>query len=68
MKNKQKRLRIKEKKQVDALNTLRSDNGKLAIEDVIPENALKNDEAKMSLIKLKNRKSCSQRKINLQSK
>ena len=33
-------------KQVDALKTFKSDNEKLTIEDVIPKNALNNDEAK----------------------
>ena len=40
------------KKQVDALNTLKSNN-QLAIEDVIPKNALNNDEAKKELHKIK---------------
>ena len=41
------------KKQVDALNTLKSDN-QLTIEDVIPKNALNNDgEAKKELDKIK---------------
>ena len=40
------------KKQIDALNTLKSNN-QLTIKDVIPDNTLKNDEAKRSLIKLK---------------
>ena len=39
-------------KQVEALNTLKPNN-QLTIEDVIPKNALNNDEAKKSLIKLK---------------
>ena len=39
-------------KQVDALNTLKSDN-QLKIEDVIPKNALINDEAKKELDKIK---------------
>ena len=32
-------------KQVKALNTFKSDHEKLTIEDVIPKNALKNNEA-----------------------
>ena len=40
-------------KQVEALNTFKSDNKKLTIEDVIPKSAFNNDEAKKSLIKLK---------------
>ena len=39
-------------KQVEALNTLKSNN-QLTIKDVIPKNALNNDEVKKSLIKLK---------------
>ena len=45
-------------KQVDALNTLKSSN-QLTTEDVIPKNALNNDEAE---------KKCRQRKINLRNK
>ena len=40
------------KKQVDALNTLKSNN-QLTIEDVIPKNALINDEAKKEFDKIK---------------
>ena len=40
------------KKQVDALNTLKSNN-QLTTEDVIPKNALNNDEAKKELDKIK---------------
>ena len=40
------------KKQVEALNTLKSSN-QLAIEDVISKNALNNDEAKNELDKIK---------------
>ena len=36
------------KKQIDALNTLKSNN-QLTIEDVIPKNALNNDEARKEL-------------------
>ena len=39
-------------KQVEALNTLKSNN-QLAIEDVIPKNALNNDDAKKELNKIK---------------
>ena len=38
--------------QVDALNTLKSNN-QLIIEDVIPKNALNNDQAKKELDKIK---------------
>ena len=38
-------------KHVEALNTLKSNN-QLTIEDIIPKNALNNDEAKKSLVKL----------------
>ena len=41
-----------DKKQVEALNTLKSNN-QLTIEDVIPGNALSNDEAKKELDKIK---------------
>ena len=51
-------------KQVEALNTLKSNN-QLTIKDVIP----KNDEAKRELDKIKEiEKKCRQRKINLQNK
>ena len=40
------------KKQVDALNTLKSDNNKLPIEDEIPKNAFNNDEAKKEINKI----------------
>ena len=40
------------KKQVEALNTLKS-NKQLTIEDVIPKNTLNNDEAKKELDKIK---------------
>ena len=40
------------KKQVESLNTLNSNN-QLTIEDVIPKNALNNDEAKKELNKTK---------------
>ena len=39
-------------KQVEALNTFKSDNEKLTIEDVIPKSALNNDEAKKELDKI----------------
>ena len=41
-----------DKKQVDSLNTLNSNN-QATIEDVIPNDALNNNEAKMSSIKFK---------------
>ena len=40
-------------KQVEALNTFKSDNEKLTIEDVIPKSALNNDEAIKELDKIK---------------
>ena len=40
------------KKQVDALNTLKSNN-QLTIEDVIPNDALNNNEAKKELDKIR---------------
>ena len=40
------------KKQVKALYTLKSDNKKLAIEDIIPKSALTNDEAKKEIDKI----------------
>ena len=46
------------KKQVEVLNTLKSNN-QLPIEDVIPKNALNNE---------RNRKKCRQRKIDLWNK
>ena len=56
------------KKQVQALNTLKSNN-QLTTEDVIPKNALNNDEAKKELDKIKPiEKKCRQRKISLQNK
>ena len=45
-------MKIKEKKQVEALNTLKY-NSQLIIEDVIPKNELNNDEAKKELDKIK---------------
>ena len=55
-------------KQVEALNTLKSNN-QLTIEDVIPKNVLSNDEAKKELDKIKEiEKKCRQRKINLRNK
>ena len=59
------------KKQVEALNTLKfsKSNNQLTIEDVIPNDALKNDEAKKELDKIKEiEKKCRQRKINLRNK
>ena len=46
-----KRIEDQGKKQVDALNTLKS-NSQLTIEDVIPNDALNNDEAKKELDKI----------------
>ena len=47
-----KTIEYQEQKQADALHTLKSNN-QLTIEDLVPKNALNNDEAKKSLIKLK---------------
>ena len=50
---KQKQLRIKEK-QVDALNTLKSDNNKkleIKNENIIPESAFASDEAREKITK-----------------
>ena len=54
------------KKQVDALNTLKFNN-QLTIEDLIPKNALNNDEAKKELDKIKEIEKNIERKINLQN-
>ena len=43
------------KKQVNALNTLKSDN-KLEIKDIFPESSFANDESRKKLIKLKKSK------------
>ena len=59
------------KKKVEALNTLNisKSNNQLTVEDLIPNDALKNDEAKKELDKIKEiEKKCRQRKINLQNK
>ena len=40
------------KKQVEALNTLKS-NKQLTVEDLTPKNSLDNDEAKKELVKIK---------------
>ena len=54
------------KKQVEALNTLKSDNKKLAIEDTIPKGVFANDEAIEDFNKIKEKeKKYKQRKINL---
>ena len=57
------------KKQVDALNTLKSNNNKkieIKNEDIIPESAFASDEAKKELNKiLKIEKKCRQRKVSL---
>ena len=56
------------KKQVEALNTLKS-NIHLTIEDVIPNDALNNDEAKKELDKIKEiEKKCRQREISLRNR
>ena len=56
-------------KQVDALNTLKSDNNKeleIKDEDIVPKSAFASDEAKEELNKiLKIEKKCGQRKISL---
>ena len=41
------------KKQVESLNTLKSNNEKLTIEDVIPKSALNNDDAEKEIDKIK---------------
>ena len=48
-------MKIKEKKQFDALNTLKSDNNKLEIKDkdIIPESAFASDESRKELNKIK---------------
>ena len=57
-------------KQVDALNTLNTlkSNNQLTIEDVIPKNALNNDEAKKELDKIKEIEENIDRKIYLQNR
>ena len=53
-------------KQVKVLNTLKSDNNKLTIEDMIQQRAFTNDEAKEEFKKIKEiEKKCGQRKIIL---
>ena len=57
------------KKQVMALNKLKSDNNELTIEDVIPKSVFVNDGAKKELDKIKEiEKKCRQRKINLRNR
>ena len=52
------------KRQVGALNTLKCNN-QLTIKDMIPKNALNNDEAKKEFDNIKEiEKKCRQRKIN----
>ena len=48
-------MKIRKKKQVDALNTLKSDNNKLEIKDkdIIPESAFVSDESRKELNKIK---------------
>ena len=48
-----KTIEYQEKKQVKALNTLKSDNDKLTIDDVIPRSVFANDEAKEEFNKIK---------------
>ena len=55
------------KKQIDALNTLKSNN-QLTIEDVIPKNALINNEAKKELDRIKEIEKGIDRKIILQNR
>ena len=56
-------------KQVEALKTFKSDNQKLAIEDMIPKSALNNDEAIKELDKIKEiGKTIDTEKLVLQSK
>ena len=45
-------MKIKEKKQVEAVKVLKLNNQKLSIKGVIPENTV-SEEGKMNLIKLK---------------
>ena len=55
-------------KHVEALNTLKSDN-QLTIEDVIPKNALNNDETKNELDKIKEiEKNVDRKKNSLRNK
>ena len=68
MRNKIKTIEDQGKKQVQILNILKSNN-QLKIEDVIPKNALNNDEAKKKLDEIKEIKNkCRKRKINLQNR
>ena len=56
------------KKQVNALNNLKSNN-QLTIEDMIPKNALNNDEAKKEFDKIKEiEKNVDREKINLRNR
>ena len=60
---KQKKFEDQGKKQIEALNTLKSNN-QLTIEDVIPNDALNNDEAKKEVDKiLKIEKSVDRKKL-----
>ena len=52
-KKKRKTIEDQGQKQVEALNSFKSDNEKLIIEDVIPKSALNNDEANKELDKIK---------------
>ena len=53
MKKQIKTITYQGEKQVEALNTFKSDNKRLTIEDVIPKSAFNNDEAKKELDKIK---------------
>ena len=53
-------------KQVEAWNTFKSDKEKITIEDLIPKNALNNDEAKKEFHKIKEIEKTIDRKISLQ--
>ena len=56
------------KKQVMALNTLKSDNNELTIEDVIPKSVFVNDGAKKELDKIKEIEKNADRKIKLRNR
>ena len=56
------------KKQVMALNTLKSDDNELTIEDVIPKSVFVNDGAKKELDKIKEIEKNADRKIKLRNR
>ena len=59
-------MKIKEKNKFKALNTLKSDNEKFTIKDVIPKSAFATDEAKEELDKINEiEKNVDREKINL---